>query len=196
MAACVIVAVLSGLLRQKLGRIAKSLCFYSANLAILSLMVGIAIQVSPDTQLEVIQYISLAYILVAVVVDICLEVKWLRKLTWKELPADQDQEITVYFPPGFKILDYWLDRKHNQENLATENRLFTDFVSSLPIQDNDAIRGAANASGLDTNQCSICFEDLKAEDQVLVIKRCKHQFHSLCLRQWLQKRQTCPHDGQ
>ena len=41
------------------------------------------------------------------------------------------------------------------------------------------------------NPCSICLDHLE-EGQMSLSLRCSHFFHTICLEQWLKKRNTCP----
>ena len=40
--------------------------------------------------------------------------------------------------------------------------------------------------------CSICFEQLKLENNNIVKTKCDHIFHDECLTEWLKNSQTCP----
>ena len=46
--------------------------------------------------------------------------------------------------------------------------------------------------GLDKDDCSICLEEFKVGDDVIVLKGCGHVFHSGCLVGWLGIKNRCP----
>ena len=41
-------------------------------------------------------------------------------------------------------------------------------------------------------ECSICLEDYKIEDGLVFLPKCKHAFHSQCIKEWLTKNYHCP----
>ena len=41
-------------------------------------------------------------------------------------------------------------------------------------------------------QCSICFEDMKENEQIVKLIGCGHLFHKICLELWLSRKPLCP----
>lgn len=44
----------------------------------------------------------------------------------------------------------------------------------------------------DLQNCSICLEDLRENDEAIFLPGCNHSFHSICILSWLQKKPFCP----
>lgn len=40
--------------------------------------------------------------------------------------------------------------------------------------------------------CTICLEDLKESHKIRAVEQCGHCFHSVCIRNWLRRVNTCP----
>lgn len=40
--------------------------------------------------------------------------------------------------------------------------------------------------------CSICLEEFKKADFAIVLPGCKHVFHSVCVKEWLERKGFCP----
>ena len=40
--------------------------------------------------------------------------------------------------------------------------------------------------------CSICMVDFAVREVVVELPRCRHIYHSQCIRRWLQEKKTCP----
>lgn len=46
---------------------------------------------------------------------------------------------------------------------------------------------------IETNECIVCFESLKPEDEVVQLECNKeHVFHELCLKVWFKEKPQCP----
>lgn len=46
---------------------------------------------------------------------------------------------------------------------------------------------------IDAKQCIVCFEEMKPEDEVVMLECNKeHTFHELCLRIWFKEKPQCP----
>lgn len=41
-------------------------------------------------------------------------------------------------------------------------------------------------------QCLICWEDFHEAKSLLIVKECKHIFHEVCLKKWIDNAKTCP----
>ena len=46
--------------------------------------------------------------------------------------------------------------------------------------------------GMEEEQCSICWDNFKKEQQLVKVVQCQHIFHRGCLSQWTLKNETCP----
>ncbi|KAK4722252.1 hypothetical protein R3W88_012485 [Solanum pinnatisectum] len=42
------------------------------------------------------------------------------------------------------------------------------------------------------SDCSICIEEIKHGEMVLILPVCCHRFHYVCIRPWLKENNTCP----
>mmetsp|Transcript_22425 Transcript_22425/g.34692 ORF Transcript_22425/g.34692 Transcript_22425/m.34692 type:complete len:92 (-) Transcript_22425:31-306(-) len=40
--------------------------------------------------------------------------------------------------------------------------------------------------------CSICFDEFESGQRLKVVKKCEHEYHSVCLDEWLSKEKRCP----
>lgn len=40
--------------------------------------------------------------------------------------------------------------------------------------------------------CSICMVDFASREAVVQLPRCRHLYHSQCIRRWLKEKKTCP----
>lgn len=45
---------------------------------------------------------------------------------------------------------------------------------------------------LQNETCTICIEDFKLNENILVIKKCKHSFHKKCIQTWINEKEICP----
>jgi len=61
------------------------------------------------------------------------------------------------------------------------------FCKKMSIKDYDVIK----YEDAETNQCSICLEDIKNNDEAMVLK-CAHIFHHSCASEWLKTHEVCP----
>ncbi|GAV90684.1 zf-RING_2 domain-containing protein [Cephalotus follicularis] len=43
-----------------------------------------------------------------------------------------------------------------------------------------------------SGDCSICLEEFKDKDMLIILPHCNHMFHKLCIHQWLLRNQHCP----
>lgn len=41
-------------------------------------------------------------------------------------------------------------------------------------------------------ECSICQEDCKIGDEVVYLTKCQHHFHHGCIKEWMERSQSCP----
>ena len=41
-------------------------------------------------------------------------------------------------------------------------------------------------------ECSICLEDFKNNEKIIILKECKHSFHIDCIKSWLSIENICP----
>lgn len=46
--------------------------------------------------------------------------------------------------------------------------------------------------GDDPDKCPICLGEYKDEDMVIVLPRCGHVFHTLCIKEWMARASSCP----
>ena len=51
---------------------------------------------------------------------------------------------------------------------------------------------AKNKDIKEDDECAICWDDFKKDQQLMKIKTCQHSFHSNCLSLWTQKSLSCP----
>lgn len=51
----------------------------------------------------------------------------------------------------------------------------------------------STTNDIDTKECVVCFEEMKNDDEVVMLDCNKeHTFHELCLRVWFKEKATCP----
>lgn len=55
----------------------------------------------------------------------------------------------------------------------------------------ESIRIVDWADEMDGEDCPICLNELKENEEIAEIK-CKHLFHCTCLKEWIKLNQTCP----
>lgn len=44
----------------------------------------------------------------------------------------------------------------------------------------------------DDEKCPICLGDFEDEEMVIVLPRCSHIFHTLCIKEWMKRASSCP----
>ena len=45
----------------------------------------------------------------------------------------------------------------------------------------------------DENTCPICICDFEVGDEIIVLKKCNHQYHKSCIKDWISRsQQNCP----
>lgn len=42
------------------------------------------------------------------------------------------------------------------------------------------------------SDCSICLEKIKKSEHLIILKKCKHQFHKDCIINWILQKNSCP----
>lgn len=42
------------------------------------------------------------------------------------------------------------------------------------------------------NECAICLDPLKLNDQIKIIRNCRHIYHAYCINQWIVTNASCP----
>ncbi|KAF4403289.1 hypothetical protein G4B88_007935 [Cannabis sativa] len=42
------------------------------------------------------------------------------------------------------------------------------------------------------DRCPICLEGYESYRMIAVLQKCKHKFHISCIRNWVERKQTCP----
>ncbi|KAF9666780.1 hypothetical protein SADUNF_Sadunf16G0264200 [Salix dunnii] len=93
-------------------------------------------------------------------------------------------------------LEYWHHilrnqdhhRLHNVESGQVTGRHKTATLSMLELQYVQIDESSADFS----SGCVICLDDFQKGEDCCVLSSCKHVFHSGCLKQWLDKNQSCP----
>ncbi|GKV38334.1 hypothetical protein SLEP1_g46256 [Rubroshorea leprosula] len=47
-------------------------------------------------------------------------------------------------------------------------------------------------SSYTAGKCAICLENYRKGEVLWVLSRCKHDFHTLCIKEWLRQNNKCP----
>jgi len=59
-------------------------------------------------------------------------------------------------------------------------------------EDNESNSHAPPFESKDDEKCPICLGDFKDEEMVIVLPRCSHIFHTLCIKEWMKRASSCP----
>jgi len=58
------------------------------------------------------------------------------------------------------------------------------------VEKSELLKILEEVGGSSGRTCTICVEDYKEGDDILVLPRCRHAFHKACIDQWFG---VCPH---
>ena len=114
--------------------------------------------------------------------------------------------MIFFFCNGFcALIGLCFKSNHNQNALAGAYQpLFPEYQVLDPqppsqVQMSDCyteIFVEENKEDIEGNkaddECAICWDNFKKDQQLMKIKACQHIFHRNCLSQWTQKNQSCP----
>ncbi|KAJ6776300.1 RING-H2 FINGER PROTEIN ATL51-LIKE [Salix koriyanagi] len=79
-------------------------------------------------------------------------------------------------------------RLHDVESGQVTGRHKPATLSMLELQFVQIDGSSADFS----SGCVICLDDFQKGEDCCVLSSCKHVFHSGCVKQWLDKNQSCP----
>ena len=78
-----------------------------------------------------------------------------------------------------------------QPNLRLNRRGLTlTELNRIPEMNFEEIQSQRTTDNAGT--CAICLNEFEMNDQVMVMPGCRHVFHSICIRQWLDLQRVCP----
>ncbi|CAK75819.1 unnamed protein product (macronuclear) [Paramecium tetraurelia] len=105
--------------------------------------------------------------------------------------SDLQQRRRIEYRPGMVITDDLVNQMTPEEiyeyftQLDLENQL--GLKSKIIVLENKRVQ--INTA----DSCAICLEDIQPQKEAVDIKLdCNHQFHYVCIKQWLQKSKFCP----
>lgn len=76
----------------------------------------------------------------------------------------------------------------NEENFEIDYGLTQeekDHLRKIKLNQN-------NLPEVQLQDCSICIENLKENEEIILLPGCHHSFHSLCILSWLERKPFCP----
>jgi len=84
---------------------------------------------------------------------------------------------------GFSYHDF-------QDDLKNFVKLTQDEIGSISQQSYGEL--SKETGGVTHDACPVCFEDYKSEDEVYILPKCNHIFHTHCVEKWLTRSLVCP----
>ena len=90
-----------------------------------------------------------------------------------------------YLPSIFNNVEEILEQADNfGRNLDNNYRPLNEFelmeIKSVTVNESK------------DNCCSICLHNIEVDDREIILKKCKHVFHSTCIKSWFKVKSFCP----
>ena len=95
----------------------------------------------------------------------------------------------IFIPPwpGTPLV---VSQIHHQRRVDPKHLDIDTFVLKRKNHHTD---GGVDSSCSSSRCCTICLEELNADEKISKPTICQHEFHQDCLDQWLRKSPTCPY---
>ena len=115
------------------------------------------------------------------------EVNWLRARLESPFLSISEEE---YETMSKRLVFAEMAIMHNANDMASIIESERTYLSAKERYESVLVFSIPWVIEEDTDQCSICFDDVRKESGGQIF--CGHSFHNECLRSWLKRRNTCP----
>mmetsp|Transcript_64 Transcript_64/g.111 ORF Transcript_64/g.111 Transcript_64/m.111 type:complete len:215 (-) Transcript_64:1133-1777(-) len=65
-------------------------------------------------------------------------------------------------------------------------------IDALPVIKVNVDRYKEEKNTNDAPSCVVCYEDFEHDSEAIEFPRCKHMYHSICIKEWLSRNNSCP----